>query len=115
MKVRAPNDAHIALTGGPNETHPIIEAIIGGWQNTKSVIRKNKSEVNKVECDTPDILSLAEYRVFWIRVTEAAVKIGRAGEAVPFLSWQDPEPFVVQSIGVCTGGGASGNWIIGKS
>lgn len=112
FKVRAPNDAHLALTGGPNETHPIIEVFIGGWGNTKSVIRRNKTKPEKAECHTPNILHPGEYRGFWIRVTQGVVTVGREGEAAAFLSWQDPEPFLINYVGVCTGWGASGSWII---
>lgn len=34
------------------------------------------------------------------------------GETDAFVSWDDPEPFHVGNIGVCTGWGACGNWII---
>lgn len=70
FRVRAPNDAHLALCGEPNETQPIIEVFIGGWGNTKSVIRYNKTKPEVAECGTPDILSPNEYRGFWVRVTD---------------------------------------------
>lgn len=78
FKVRAPNDAHIAFTGEPNETHPIIEVFIGGWGNTKSVIRYNKEKPEVAECGTPDILNGNEYRGFWVRATDG----------VSFHEWQ---------------------------
>jgi len=115
FKVRAPNDAHLCLTGQPNETHPIIEIFIGGWGNTKSVIRYNKSKPEVAECHTPAILNAGEFRGFWIRVTQGVVTVGREGEAAAFLSWHDPNPFLVNYIGVCTGWGASGSWIIDDS
>lgn len=34
------------------------------------------------------------------------------GESEPFMSWVDPEPFNIGHIGVCTGWGACGNWVI---
>lgn len=112
FKIRAANDAHIALTGGPNETQPIIEIFIGGWGNTKSVIRNNKTKPEVAECATPHILNAGEFRGFWIRVTQGVVTVGREGEAAAFLSWQDPQPFLVNYFGVCTGWGAAGSWII---
>lgn len=59
----------MALTGEPNATHPIIEVFIGGWQNSKSVIRSNETKPEVAEADTPGILSPNEFRGFWIRVT----------------------------------------------
>lgn len=40
------------------------------------------------------------------------VTVGREGEAAAFLSWHDPSPFMVNYVGVCTGWGATGSWII---
>lgn len=48
----------------------MVEVFIGGWGNTKSVIRYNKEKPEVAECGTPDILSGNEYRGFWIRVTD---------------------------------------------
>lgn len=67
FKVRAPNDAHIALTTNPEESDPMLEVFIGGWKNTKSVIRKNRTKPDVAEVETPDILNAGEFRGFWIR------------------------------------------------
>lgn len=113
FKIRAPNDAHLALTTGPAESDPMIEVFIGGWKNTKSVIRKNRTKPDVVEADTPDVLNAGEYRGFWIRwTTDGIITVGREGEAAAFLSWQDPDNCPFNYVGVCTGWGASGSWII---
>lgn len=112
FRVRAPNDAHLILAGNPNETLPVIEIFIGGWGNTKSIIRYNKSKPEVCEVNTPNILSPTEFRGFWVRVTQGVVTVGREGEQAAFLSWQDTNPFLVNYIGVCTGWGANGSWII---
>lgn len=70
FRVRAPNDAHLILSGDPNETFPVVEVFIGGWGNTKSVIRYNKEKPEVAEIGTPDILNANEFRGFWIRVTD---------------------------------------------
>ncbi|KAI5639724.1 farnesoic acid 0-methyl transferase domain-containing protein [Phthorimaea operculella] len=112
FKVRAPKDAHIALTMGPNESEPIVEVFIGGWDNSKSVIRKNKTKPDKVEIETPGILDAGEFRGFWVRWDGGIISAGREGEAIPFISWEDPEPFPIAFVGVCTGWGATGTWKI---
>ncbi|XP_063357679.1 C3 and PZP-like alpha-2-macroglobulin domain-containing protein 8 isoform X2 [Cydia amplana] len=112
FKVRAPNDAHIALTTNPQESDPMYEVFIGGWGNTKSVIRRNRTKPEKAEADTPGILNAGEFRGFWVRWDSGIISAGREGEAIPFLSWQDPEPFAVGFVGVCTGWGATGTWKI---
>jgi len=112
FKIRAPNDAHIALTTGPVESDPIIEVFIGGWANTKSVIRKNRTKPDKSETPTPNILSAGEFRGFWIRWNDGIITVGREGEVAAFLSWDDPQPFPINFVGVSTAWGASGSWII---
>ena len=112
FKVRTSNDAHIALTMGPQPSDPMIEIFLGGWGNTKSVIRRNRTKPDKVEIETPNILNGGEFRGFWIRWDGGIISAGREGEAIPFLSWADPEPFPIAFVGVCTGWGATGTWKI---
>lgn len=112
FKVRAAHDAHLALTSTASESDPMYEVMIGGWGNTKSVIRKNRTKPDKVEVETPDILNAGEFRGFWIRWDSGSISAGREGEAVPFLSWDDNEPVHISHVGVCTGWGATGTWQI---
>lgn len=112
FKVRAANDAHIALTMGPQESEPMYEIMIGGWGNSKSVIRRNKTKPEKVETETPSILNAGEFRGFWVRWDSGIISAGRDGEQIPFIAWSDPEPFPINFVGVCTGWGATGSWKI---
>lgn len=45
----------------------MVEVFIGGWENSKSVIRKNRTKPDRAETPTQGILSAGEYRGFWIR------------------------------------------------
>lgn len=113
FKVRAEHDAHLALTTGPGESDPMIEVFLGGWKNTKSVIRKNRTKPDVVEVDTPDILNAGEFRGFWIRWThDGIITVGREDEVAAFMSWEDPDQVNFQFVGVCTGWGATGCWKI---
>ncbi|XP_011342741.1 uncharacterized protein LOC105282474 isoform X1 [Ooceraea biroi] len=115
FRVKAPNDAHIALTTGPNEGDPMYEVFIGGWSNSKSVVRKNRTKPDVVEVETPGILDADDYRGFWIRWDNGngiTLTVGKEGESDPFLSYTDPEPFGIGYFGVCTGWGATGDWLI---
>lgn len=112
FRARAKNDLFICLSGDASEKHPIIEINIGGWKNTKSMMRFNNKEPFVSECQTPNILDAEAFKGFWIRVTQSIVTVGREGIAAPFLTWDNPNPFVVNYFGVCTGG-ATGSWIIG--
>ncbi|XP_063360672.1 uncharacterized protein LOC134649773 [Cydia amplana] len=111
FKVRARNDVTIELTSQPRQTDPMYEIVIGGWSNSKSVIRKyvcHKAE--KDERQTPEILNDKEFREFWLRWDHGNILVGRENEAQPFLSWQDPDPVRVAYVGVRTTWGSTGNW-----
>ncbi|KAI4481292.1 hypothetical protein M0804_009412 [Polistes exclamans] len=112
FRVKAANDAHIALTTGPHEGEPMYEVFIGGWGNSKSVIRKNRTKPEVAEAETPEILTSNDFRGFWIRWHEGEITVGKEGEPSSFLSYHDPEPFGIGYFGVCTGWGASGEWLI---
>jgi len=115
FKVRASNDAHVALTSGPAEADPMYEVFIGGWKNSKSVIRKNRTKPDVAEIDTPDILNDGEFRGFWIRWMENTITVGKEGEVAALLTYEDSETIPITHVGVCTGWGAAGSWIIEAS
>ncbi|XP_046430548.1 uncharacterized protein LOC124184630 isoform X3 [Neodiprion fabricii] len=112
FRVKAGHDAHIALTMGPSEGDPMYEVFLGGWNNARSVIRKNRSKPEVAEADTPGILTESDFRGFWIRWYNGNLDVGRENEPNPFLSYTDPQPFGIGYFGVCTGWGATGEWII---
>ncbi|XP_018343738.1 PREDICTED: C3 and PZP-like alpha-2-macroglobulin domain-containing protein 8 isoform X2 [Trachymyrmex septentrionalis] len=112
FRIKAPNDAHVALTTASQEGDPMYEVFIGGWNNSKSVVRKNRAKPEVAETETPGILSADEYRGFWIRWGNGVLTVGKEGESDPFLSYADPEPFGIGYFGVCTGWGATGEWLI---
>lgn len=112
FKVRAPKDAHLALTPAPEDNGPIYEIFIGGWDNTKSVIRKDRQKPEVAEVPTPGILDAGEFRGFWIRWYDNVITVGREGEAAAFLSFDTGSLYPVNFVGVCTGWGASGTWLL---
>ncbi|XP_075166686.1 uncharacterized protein LOC142238842 [Haematobia irritans] len=112
FKVRCGHDAHLALTTQPSEGDPMYEIFIGGWDNSKSVIRKNRQKPDVVEVQTPGICDAGEFRGFWIRWYDNVIAVGKEGEGTAFMTHEDPELFQVQFVGVCTGWGACGSWLI---
>jgi len=110
--VKCKNDAHIALLSSNAVDSPMIEIFIGGWANTKSVIRFNQTKPEKAEVDTPDIVSDEEYRRFWVTFKKNVIEVGREDETSAFLSWtNDEDPFVVTHYAFTTGWGSTGTWI----
>lgn len=90
----------------------MYEVFIGGWENSKSVIRRNRQKPDVVEVNTPGILDGNDFRGFWIRWYDNEITVGREGESAAMMSYRDPQLFPVNFIGVCTGWGASGSWDI---
>jgi len=89
-----------------------FQIFIGGWGNTKTAIRRNRTKPDKAVVDTPDILNDAEYRGFWVSWKDGLLEVGKEGTATAFVNWQDPEPFGIGYYGICTGWGATGSWVI---
>ncbi|CAH1179598.1 unnamed protein product [Phaedon cochleariae] len=112
FRVRAGNDAHLALTTAAAESDPMYEVFIGGWGNSKSIIRKNRTKPEVAEVPTPGILNANEFRGFWIRWQNGTISVGRENEVPPFMSWTDYEQIPIEYVGVCTGWGANGSWVI---
>lgn len=112
FRVKAGHDAHIALAPTDAEIDPMLEVFIGGWKNTKSVIRKNRTKPDVFEVDTPDILNGGEFRGFWIRWDGNVITVGKEGEGAPFMTYENPDSFPINFVGICTGWGATGSWII---
>ncbi|XP_055645064.1 uncharacterized protein LOC129780620, partial [Toxorhynchites rutilus septentrionalis] len=77
----------------------------GGWKNTKFVIRKNRAEPEVCEVEAPDILNAGEFRGLWIKWLDDIITV--CIEGVVFYVTRTLIHF--QSIGVCTGWGATGS------
>jgi len=46
------------------------------------------------------------------RWDNGVLTVGKENDSAPFLSYADPEPFGIGYFGVCTGWGATGEWLI---
>ncbi|XP_046568666.1 C3 and PZP-like alpha-2-macroglobulin domain-containing protein 8, partial [Haliotis rubra] len=94
FKVRASNDAHVALLQEDGVTNRnIYEIVIGGWRNTQSVIRTGMQHANRVTARHRP-LSATQFRDFWISWDSGVISVG-TGTAVGagrFMSWRDPSP-----------------------
>lgn len=64
IEVRAPSNAHISLTSGNHETEPMYEIMLGGWENTASVIRYNRQKPDKVHDSCYTLLCKVEKQKF---------------------------------------------------
>ncbi|XP_059486868.1 uncharacterized protein LOC132203249 isoform X2 [Neocloeon triangulifer] len=116
FKVKAAHDAHVCLSSTEEQdATPFLEVFIGGWDNSKCAIRRDRAKPDRAEAETPDVLSADEFRGFWISWdSEGKIEVGREGEEEAFLSYVEPEPFEITHYGVRTAWGANGDWEIEK-
>ena len=110
--VRAKNDAHLGFFSESQEK--FYEIVIGGWSNTKSVIRRiiPFPVVDYDEIATPNILNANEDRPFWADARNGLIRFG-SGHVIGndiILSWQDNQPLNPSYVGFMTGWGSSGIW-----
>ncbi|XP_049825376.1 uncharacterized protein LOC126266174 [Aethina tumida] len=119
FKVHASNDAHIGLFSVPHMKNPWYEIVIGGWANSKSVIRKNKQDEHGfivMSSNTRNILDPTRFIGFSVRFHNRTIDVTREDEEKPFITWSDTVNIAnISYIGIHTGFGSTGNWIITKS
>ncbi|XP_021348638.1 zonadhesin-like isoform X2 [Mizuhopecten yessoensis] len=113
LTVQACNDAHIALMGQSGENGKLYEIVIGGWGNSKSVIRTQKQGQN-LYTKNGRRLDCRQYRKFKISWTGGLITVQSYvnGVLLEFLRYKDPSPMDIQSVGVSTGIWATGEWRI---
>ncbi|KAJ8017844.1 C3 and PZP-like alpha-2-macroglobulin domain-containing protein 8 [Holothuria leucospilota] len=107
---KANSDVHLALSPSENSSE-LYEIVIGGWNNTQSVIRRCEQCSHLVTEATDLYLSANEFRWFWITFdSNGAIAVGRKDESTSFMKWADPDPLEVQYLGYSTGFGSSGQF-----
>ncbi|KOB76685.1 Farnesoic acid O-methyltransferase, partial [Operophtera brumata] len=87
LRIKAADEARIALTNGPHECSPMTE----------------------VKALTPNILNENEYVDFWIRWQNNEVSAGLKDNPA-FIKYLDPNPHPITYFAVCTG--SVGHWKI---
>ncbi|XP_069104488.1 uncharacterized protein [Argopecten irradians] len=112
---KACNDVYVALMGRGGETGKLYEILIGGWQNSQSVIRIRKQGPH-VEVNRGRYLDCHKYLRFKVTWYNGEIKVLRLVDNSwrTFLKWRDPKPLHVNSIGVSGGLWADVSWIIIK-
>jgi hypothetical protein len=99
--VKACKDAPVGLFETFNVNGNVYEIVIGGWTNTKYVIRKAKQGENKVFKDAI-VLDCYKFVVMWVSWIGGVIKTGR-GSSIGcdvLMSWTDPSPRAVTRVGI---------------
>lgn len=111
---KGPSNCHIALLPHKIEKTPITELILGGWNNTKSVVRVNMNkDKEKVKADTPNLVSSNHFTNFYITWRKERLTVHQNGPNGRILM-DAPQSitFPVLFLGVRTAWGATGKWKI---
>ncbi|KAG4089041.1 hypothetical protein H8356DRAFT_1720176 [Neocallimastix lanati (nom. inval.)] len=96
IKIKAKNDAHILINNK-------YEIVIGGWGNTKSVIRRGIQGTSLCEKIQSGVLNEKNYKNFKIKLSNGNLIV----ENFMIASVEDRE---IRSIKIHTGYGSSGFW-----
>lgn len=113
FRVKAAHDASLCLTtvaAAAKKSSAMYEIFIGGWQGQESAIRRDKKQ-DLCKVKTPSILSQHEFRGFWVVVSKKAIKVGREGEVLSFMSYTATTKSLRPThYGYCTAWGSTGSW-----
>lgn len=111
---RGPSNCHIALAPHNMEQKPICEMIIGGWDNTASVIRLDSDkgkEVAKVE--RKNVVTTDRFVTFYIHWSKKGLSVRLHSANGPILMEADNcIAFPVHFFACRTAWGATGSWKI---
>ncbi|XP_071174075.1 uncharacterized protein [Mytilus edulis] len=110
FKVKANNDAHVALMSSNNPNDPLYEIVLGGWGNTQSAIRDRKQGASQLAVYRGRVLNSNEFRTFTIKWSNARIRVeDESGKKL--MEWTDTtNPYTIRNIGICTGWGSTGIW-----
>ncbi|XP_052061850.1 uncharacterized protein LOC127701920 [Mytilus californianus] len=109
FKVKASSNAQVALMSSNTDQDPLYEVVLGGWANSKSVIRDSKEGVALATHDG-QVLKQTEYRTFYINWRNGHIRVENGSKA-KIMEWTDTSsPLKIRNIGISTGGGSTGNW-----
>ena len=110
--VRACRDAHIALSKTrENVRADTYEIVIGGWGNSKAVIRRAVQGKPVSEVTIPDLLHCSEFRQFWISWYNGEIVVGQGSlGSNEILRYSNSSPNEISAVAITTGFGIEGDW-----
>lgn len=111
FKVKASKDAHIALMSSNTDHDPLFEIVLGGWANSKSVIRDRK-QGRALATHHGLVLKKTNIEHF---ILNGAMDIRVENEwNEQIMEWNyTSNPLNITNIGVSTGWGSTGYWSFG--
>jgi hypothetical protein len=99
FEAKGNNDLFIAFSSIPfkvrNTDTSIYETVIGGWDNSKTVIRIRSLDKSVAETESPDTLvNPIKFQRYWVSVNNGKVVVGKddLDEKNKVFEWTDPYP-----------------------
>ena len=118
FQIKACANAFVLLSAANNlKSSDFYEICIGGGSNTKVFIRvcRNGSiHRERHSFDARGLLSCSEHRTFIVE-WEVSGRITLTAETGVVIYWTDTSPIHIEDVGVMTGYGSDGMWIIEHS
>ncbi len=117
VEVKACNDAFIALCFTQSlYTENVYEINIGGWKNTKSIIRNKPNYYATILTEYQGaVLDCNVAKKFWLSWESGLIRVGFGhvvGESL-MMEYDHPNPHPTpRYVGVSTGYGSTGTWTI---
>ncbi|XP_071124072.1 uncharacterized protein 5-like [Mytilus edulis] len=111
-------DAFVYLSASPvmDKQAALYEICIGGNEGKRILLRRNDLTFQDVaRNDLGDgSTQCGSFQPFWISWQNGNIKIGKglSVDSGVVIDWRDPNPFIIHGLGVRTGLGQSGLWII---
>eukprot|EP00516_Mucochytrium_quahogii_P003836 CAMPEP_0203752338 /NCGR_PEP_ID=MMETSP0098-20131031/6270_1 /ASSEMBLY_ACC=CAM_ASM_000208 /TAXON_ID=96639 /ORGANISM=" , Strain NY0313808BC1" /LENGTH=547 /DNA_ID=CAMNT_0050642443 /DNA_START=172 /DNA_END=1815 /DNA_ORIENTATION=- len=90
----------VALSPEPNVCKPMYEIVIGGWKDTKSVVRREAQGNEFALSNQTRLCSSTQYHTYWVTLRNGVVSVGVGsvpGKKV-ILGWKDPQPIPAQYV-----------------
>lgn len=99
--VKGCNDACFILSEHRNDSSHSYEIVVGGWENSKSVIRKCKGCASMATASHRP-MSCTEFRPFWASWENGIIRVGEGLEvgAGTFIEWSDETSLPVNFLGI---------------
>ena len=118
FKVKVNSDVHFALISGTTEDDQLYEIVIGGWNNTRSVIRTAK-QGRPVYSIKGTFLDDGIFKEFWISWNDDTIYVGHGlvgASGSIFLEWTNPNGLrPIRNAGFYTAyDSTTGEWIFYK-
>ena len=100
FQAKANNDIFICFSpvnhAVRNTDTELYEIDLGGWDDTKSVIRIKSLDHSAKEVTTDDLLNTLDYKSYWVTLDNGQINVGTGDnpndKKSVFLSWTDPYP-----------------------